>query len=816
MKMAIRKIAFAMSVAALVVTFCAPLWAAEVQIEGPAAPAAAPRNDDWIIIGPGGGGGQFYPAVSPHDTNIACVRCDMTGSFITKDGGKSWRMFNLRGTTDFFYFDPVDPDIIYSKNVGLYRSTDGADTWNLVHPNPDDVDSLIISGDHGEVSIAVTKELLESTGDLPVRVRAEAWGSEEEVKAMAVDPADSRTIYAVIGRRDADALFLSTDWGESWEKLGDLPSEGLAIFIDAKSPAEDRKVYVTCANLVCLWTGGELTVYSAPAGVSRFTGVAGGFDPETGQLVVYGITWAGRRGDSMTGGVHVSADGGKTWNLANDDLLAKTIPDARTPMLRAIGACLGDGRIAYLSFSGLRMGPAENENYFGVAKTTNAGKTWNVVWKEYDEIGENMVPGWVSLRFGPGWGENPISIGVAPTDPDIVYGTDLGRTMRTTDGGETWEPAYSVRWNDGNWTTAGLDVTTCYGVHFDPFDKDRLFISYTDIGAFASDNYGVTWKSATTDGVPRPWVNTTYWMLFDPDLEGRVWAVVSGVHDLPRPKMWRQRGSIRPNGGVCVSDDGGRTWKESVEGMTPSPCTHIIMDPESPPEARTLYVAGYGTGVWKSADGGATWQLKNNGIEGSEPFAWRLARDKDGVIYLIVARKNEDGSYGNLDDGALYRSADGAETWEKLTLPEGLNGPNGLAIDPNDPKRLYLAAWGRYQPKGAVMGGIWLSTDGGETWNSTLPQDQYIYDVTIDPRNPDILYACGFSSYAWRSDDRGETWNRIRGFNFKWGHRVIPDPRDPDMIFVTTFGGSVWYGPATGDPDAPEDIVTPVVSYDIK
>jgi hypothetical protein len=46
-------------------------------------------------------------------------------------------------------------------------------------------------------------------------------------------------------------------------------------------------------------------------------------------------------------------------------------------------------------------------------------------------------------------------------------------------------------------------------------------------------------------------------------------------------------------------------------------------------------------------------------------------------------------------DGALYRSRDGAESWEKVSLPEGVNGPNGLSIDPADPARWYLAAWGR-------------------------------------------------------------------------------------------------------------------------
>ena len=89
-------------------------------------------------------------------------------------------------------------------------------------------------------------------------------------------------------------------------------------------------------------------------------------------------------------------------------------------------------------------------------------------------------------------------------------------------------------------------------------------------------------------------------------------------------------------------------------------------------------------------------------------------------------------------------------------------------------------------------------------------QSQHVYDVTVDPRDPSMLYNCGFEVGAWRSTDRGATWTRIRGFNFKWGHRVIPDPADPAKIYITTFGGSVWHGPAAGDPKAAEDMVSPV------
>jgi photosystem II stability/assembly factor-like uncharacterized protein len=238
--------------------------------------------------------------------------------------------------------------------------------------------------------------------------------------------------------------------------------------------------------------------------------------------------------------------------------------------------------------------------------------------------------------------------------------------------------------------------------------------------------------------------------------------------------------------------------------------THILLDPSSPAGKRVLWVAAMGRGIYKSSDDGATWVLKNNGIVQSNPLAWRLSRAADGTLYVVIIRRSEDGSIGTDGDGALYKSTDGAESWTPVTLPAGTNGPNGLAIDPLDPKRLYLAAWGRATGMDGVGGGIYLSSDGGRNWKTVFDHDQHVYDVTVDPRNVNTLYASGFQSSAWRSDDRGEHWTRIPGFNFKWGQRVMPDLIDPKMIYISTFGGGVWHGPSAG-AEGRADIATPVM-----
>ena len=766
-----------------------------LSISHPAIPRAqnganysAPRLDAWRILGPGGGGAQFFPAVSPHDPNLVLVACDMTGAYISEDGGKSWRLFDLRSPVTFFAFDPLDSQVIYAGADVLWRSADHGRTWNLVYPSGSGV-RLIMPDDHASPEVLTPQ------------------GPAGRVLALAVDPADSQKLYATIRDKGGVGLYFSSDRGAHWQRAADLPGGARKILVDPHSPATDRTLYILGENSVTVRKAGEWKQGRAPAGVGQAIDMSAGFS-SAGQMIVYMVTGGGGRGSSPRG-IFISRDGGATWKTADADALRNDGPGPAMAELTCVATCLLHPEVAYVSYEDLHTG---GQAFHGVAKTHDAGSTWELVWKEGSEPAPNVHHAWISERFGTGWGEPGISLGVAPDKPDICYRTDDGRTMRTLDGGRTWDAVYSRRMGDRTYTTTGLDVTTNYGVFFDPYDSHRMFIAYTDIGLFRSEDGGQSWTSST-EGVPRRWTNTTYWITFDPAVRGRVWGVMSYVHDLPRPKMWRRTSPARYDGGVCLSEDGGKTWRPSNQGMPPTAATHILLDPASPVNARVLYVTGLGKGVFKSMDGGRTWALRNQGLPGPEPFAWRLARDKNGTLFVVLARRSEDGSFGNAQDGALFRSRDGADHWEGITLPKGVNGPNGLAIDTEDPNRLYLAAWGRKTAEGAVDGGIFLSVDGGHDWRNVLLQDQHVYDITIDPRDPKVLYACGFESSAWRSTDRGETWKRIPGFNFKWGHRVIPDPRDPDSIYITTFGGSVWYGPATGDPQAVEDIVTPSLAY---
>jgi photosystem II stability/assembly factor-like uncharacterized protein len=735
--------------------------------------SADKRPGDFKVIGPGGGGAVFHPTVSPHDIDTVLVNCDMTGAYISHDSGKSWRMFNLRGVVEFFLFDPLDKKVIYAYANGLWQSRDDGETWNLIYPKPSNVKGIKMSSDHAD------EELIADPNPLV------------NVTAMAIDPSDSRVFYAATADREkrAFALFVSKDGGQSWTKEAELGNSASHVWVNPQSPSSKRVLILAGAHSIEKENGAGVQKINGPA-ANVYSAVSAGFRAD-GKSVLYVI------GDERA---FVSDDEGANWR--------KVSLGASGGKMRAIATSLRNPDVGYVSYRDLEEGGLK---YMGVAKTTDAGRTWQPVWKEDSNMagkpGANIHDAWITERFGSDWGENPLDLTVADQNPNLAYGTDLGRAMRTNDGGATWVAVYSKRIGQNGWFSTGLDVTNSYGYHFDPFDHNRQFISTTDIGLFRSEDGGNSWISSTT-GVPKDWTNTTYWIEFDPKVRGRVWSVNSWTHDLPRPKMWRKGGVEKYRGGVCISEDGGKTWNKSNVGMEQTAATHILLDPTSPVDARVLYVAGFGRGVYKSADGGKSWSLKNAGIRQQQPFAWRIIRDDKGSLYVLIARRSEKGIIGTKEDGALYRSTDGAEHWNPVALPEGSNAPNGLAIDPGNVQRLYLASWAVDKGEHGDGGGIYLSENGGKDWRQILDRDRHIYDVTIDPRDAKILYAAGFESSAWRSTDRGEHWTRIPGFNFKWGHRVIPDPENPQKVYITTFGGGVWHGSLNG-PDRPVDIVTP-------
>ncbi|MGE5648540.1 MAG: IPT/TIG domain-containing protein [Acidobacteriota bacterium] len=717
----------------------------------------------WRLLGPGGGGAMFRPVTSPHDPNLTVLASDMTGAFITRDGGASWREFNLRTVVSAVAFDPVNPDVIYAGSDGVFRSDDRGATWRLIFPDPATAREEMV-GDHADHSFYSTDP---------------TWpGGGAQVQAIRVDPDDAGRVYAVIASwSNSPQLYywFENAWHRSAAALGTQPV--LNLFVDTSSKLESRRVIAVS----------ETNIYSADvmgASVRSLTVPAAGIRDATGANGVLYVTTAS--------GVFKSTNGGESWQAIQS---LKSF----APTYTKISAAEKNPQIVYIGADPFGSGESE----WGILKSTDGGETWNWVhhvqeWRDP----ANKVLGWLD-RDLPGWG-GPPQFGLS-TDAtgQVCYATDYGTAYRTLDGGATWAAVYSNELPDGTSMSRGLDVTTTYGVHFDPFNKDHIVVSYTDIGLFHSLNGGLGWKRIV-NGVPRAWTNTSYWVAFDPEVKNRAWSVWGGAHDLPRPKMFKTSLARYYVGGVCRTNDAAMNW--SCRGdMDMGAVTHIIVDPKSPAESRTLYIASFGDaglgspskpgGVYKSTDAGAHWTLKTTGMTGTNRNGWHLTQAADGTLYVLIARGLDPRTNTEIP-GAIYKSTDGAEHWTPVPMPANANAPNDLVIDPTNPKRMYLACWPRVVNGKNLGGGLFVTGDGGANWSLLFDQSPHVYGVALDPDDPSTIFINTFNGAAYKSADSGATWRRLKGYDFKWGHRPVPDPVNKGKLYLTTFGSSVWHGPA--------------------
>jgi photosystem II stability/assembly factor-like uncharacterized protein len=186
-----------------------------------------------------------------------------------------------------------------------------------------------------------------------------------------------------------------------------------------------------------------------------------------------------------------------------------------------------------------------------------------------------------------------------------------------------------------------------------------------------------------------------------------------------------------------------------------------------------VYIAAASGGVWKSTNGGTSWEpiFDDAGVGSIGDIG--IAPSNSNVVYVGTGEANSQrsSSYG---DG-VYRSLDGGKTWEHVGLRESQH-VGRIVVHPENPDVVYVAAVGPLWAAGGQRG-LFKSVDGGANWNAVLTLDEHtgVTDVVMDPSNPDVLYAASYQrerrafgfigggpgSGIWKSADAGETWTRL-------------------------------------------------------
>ncbi|MFQ5766456.1 MAG: WD40/YVTN/BNR-like repeat-containing protein [Acidobacteriota bacterium] len=365
-----------------------------------------------------------------------------------------------------------------------------------------------------------------------------------------------------------------------------------------------------------------------------------------------------------------------------------------------------------------------------------------------DESGNPLFKGLEWREIGPYRGGRAAAVAGIPDRPQIYYfGSTGGGVWKTMDGGFNWRNvsdgffggsigAVAVSEWDPNIVYVGTGESTVRGN-----------VSHGD-GIWKSTDAGRTWTHSGLEDsrhIPRIRIHPT-----NPD---RVWAAVLG--HLYGPS--RQRGVFR-------SDDGGRTWTKVLHVNDSAGAIDLALDPTNP---RILYAA-----------------------------FWRVRRTPYGL---------ESGGEGS----SLWKSIDGGDTWQELTDHEGLPAPplgiSGIAVSPGDPDNLYAIVEAR-------EGGVFRSRDGGKTWKRTsgdrsLRQRAWYYSrIYADPASVEAVWVVNVRLH--HSVDGGRTFKTVatpHGDN----HDLWIDPHDPLRMIeandggvnATRDGGKIWT-PQNNQPTA--------------
>ena len=292
------------------------------------------------------------------------------------------------------------------------------------------------------------------------------------------------------------------------------------------------------------------------------------------------------------------------------------------------------------------------------------------------------------------------------------------------------------------------------------------------------------------------------WRMIGPFRGGRAIAV-TGVPGQPNHFYFGAVG-----GGVWESTSAGERWTpifdkedvESIGAITVAPSNPNVIYVGSG-EADMRSQISYGNGMYKSTDAGKTWN--HIGLEDTRQIGRVLVDPRNPDVVFVAALGH---AYGPNEQRGVFRSSDGGATWQKVLYKNENVGAIDLAFDPRDSRTIYASLWATRRPPWTIYppsigpgGGLYKSTDGGDTWKELtggLPTEgDGRIGIAVAPSDPTRVYAIVDNSDAkkgglYRSNDAGATWQLMSNDQRIWGRGwyfcvTVVDPKDPDKLYVS-------------------------------
>lgn len=603
-----------------------------------------------------------------------------------------------------------------------------------------------------------------------------------------------------------------------------------------------RKSFVFTLSLFLACLVNLVPVHAVPL-KWEITGPGGGeidclASPDSTGTIVY----AGCRG-----GVFKSTDAGEHWQVLSGS----------PPNVTLLAVPVNNPNVVYAGWNN------------GVSRSTDGGRTWQLCY--------NSVYGTSSSGRQP--------TGLAVGSDAKVYATfdntlnDHGPFCVSSDGGNTWIATNPPGYNPGY---PPINFVSIYRVAADPFQAGIIYINAG--WYWRSQNYGQSFEriAQPPHGGGRIYaepdaqgvlyslgsmldrsndLGSSWFTTYGPDShdvishQGIGWAVLVACSDgvfrnypysfetAPWTDFSQGLGDAKstvsclllhtPVGafagttlGVYRTDVINPTaaWQPKNQGLTNTTITCLAADP-----LHTLYAGTDGKGIFKSTDGGATWQAANNGIDQTGYLGYTVTVNALSVdphnYFLVYAATNK----------GLYRSTDRGATW----LPTRFTSANSVLADPDLPGTVFAIAEENY------TGGTWFSNDGGASWSplgiagynwnalargandfplyalsynviyklanavlpwqplTTLPTGVSAVSMAVDPRNPAVLYVGSYDKGMYKSVDGGASWFPLSAppFNFTPNRAVTAITVDPvnSDVYVGLQNGS--YSMDYSDPE---------------
>jgi len=710
----------------------------------------------WHNIGPGGGGWVPSIVVSPVNSKMIYAGCDVGGFYRSTDAGVTWKIYNT-GLHDYYVEvivpHPSNPNVIYiGTQGGVHKSTDGGKSWIWLRngfPSP------------------------------------QMYSFSAPIGVLTIDPQHPNILYAGIGRPrwndgGKGAIYRTEDSGAHWKLVnpGGAGMDSSAIISDlAVNPHSSKRIFAATDHGLYRSNDSGCTWIHLDKGLPNTKArriVLCSSHPET--MYVSFECPPGQQ--PRQGGVFRSDDGGNTWTPRNSGLGARVgQPNEPNEMTSNIDHLAVDPKNPNVVFAGDCSWVSA-----GIYRSNDGGVSWKIVT---DSSSPKMKYGWITM-----WGPSVMALAIDPRNPSNLYFSTSGHVFKTTDSGENWQAAYtrsvpkpaaapdSPR---GWWKTNGMEVTCLNQVVVHPRDPKRIYACYFDIGLLQSFDGGSSFTQTVEGMVNR---GNTFTLAFDPDDPNVIYA---GTGE------WASN-----HGDICKSTDGGFTWQvigKPDTGLPDGQTRFIIVDPNSPQNARRIYVSVEGSGIYYSKDNGTTWQscsnnLPNKGIRG----LFQDPNDPNTLLTLISGPANT--------GGGVYQSPDQGKSWQRISVDFHWSNATAMAVSKSNPNRIYVSSREESIDGKPYPGGVFASNDCGATWQQVL-KDKFIQSIAVNQNNADIVYAGGndhpyhdeaLGSGVTYSNDGGKIWQNLNTppLTNRNITTLTIDPHLPSRIYAGTAGNGVF------------------------